>query len=534
MPDSEVSFIPARERGAERSGESHKLLLLTGAALRGGGRWARQHLYELLFLTPIVIGMIYLTTGRLVDNFSDFSIPRAAQAPLIIPFTILFTLGIIILNLSSASRVLYHLRRPAAVAEPLPVAPSTHLNFALLMQFGRTSLFGGVLVGLWSLLHREESLTAEPLLMLGLFIALVAQAEVSTTLYWINWCGTKRQSIALCTLAILLTSGAMGGLLLTNFFNPAVLAGLSKGFGSTDAEESAVSLVQLIYVTTCLLTATLYWLTHRSHERWRATNMDYAQRLGGEGRRRIDIASIPGRYLIPRVLTPHMGAMLARDLRLTLRLFSSSVYAAGGVCLVLVLLLLFLLTGSVLPSSQAFIGGLQEAGWLSATWLPAVFTIKLACLFAVIAVSALLPVLVNYQLPHLWLERVAGVTGADLLQVKLWYTRLLTFPVMLLMYALGVAADRVGGGVPLSYVLPLLVECMWIWWVVSSFAGVIAFEVPDRTGLAVVLVVTIGLATGGFSAMLWVMGLAIYGMCMTAFRERGSLRARYYLMSGEE
>jgi hypothetical protein len=201
----------------------------------------------------------------------------------------------------------------------------------------------------------------------------------------------------------------------------------------------------------------------------------------------------------------------------------------------LALLLLFVLTGRVLPRNGALMPGMEGAGWLSATWLPAVISIKLACALGMVAAAALLPVLVQHQLQHLWLERAVGVKGAELLYVKLWFTRVITFPVMLLLYVLGVAADRLsGGGVPLSYVLPLLAECVWLWWVVSSFVGAIAFEMPERTGLAFVLAVITGLATGGLTAAVWVMGVAIYGMGMTPVLERGCARAGYYLLTEGE
>jgi hypothetical protein len=528
MSELEARAMPARgsNRDAATTGGSRKLLLLAGAAFRSGGRWARQHLYVLLLLTPMVAGMTYMTAGRLLGDLSRVSIPPVAQALL----GAVFTLGVLILDLSGASRKLYHLRQPATVAESLPVSASTHLSLTLLSQLGRALLFGLLLGGLRSVLRPDEGVAAAPLLALGLFVVLLAQTEVCVALHWIDWSGTGRRGVAARLLLVALASSAVGGLLLTHFFNPAAYGGLASGLGMDDGTESATRFVLLAYAVASLLTAALYWLTRRFHERWRATDIDYAQRLGMTGRGGGRISALTGRFMPPGV-----ASMLARDLRLTLRLFSSAVYAAAGVCVALALLLLFVLTGRVLPQHGALMPGMEGAGWLSATWLPAVVSIKLACALGMVAAAALLPMLVQHQLQHLWLERAVGVKGAELLYVKLWFTRLITFPVMLLLYVLGVTADRLsGGGVPLSYVLPLLAECVWLWWVVSSFVGAIAFEMPERTGLAFVLAVTIGLATGGLTAAVWVMGVAIYGMGMTQVLGRGCARASYYLLTGGE
>jgi hypothetical protein len=124
------------------------------------------------------------------------------------------------------------------------------------------------------------------------------------------------------------------------------------------------------------------------------------------------------------------------------------------------------------------------------------------------------------------------VIGGDLLKAKLWYTRLITFPVMVLMYAAGVAASLIGeADLPLFYLVPLLAECVWLWWVMSSFAGSLAFEIPDRPALSLVLILTIGIGSGGITAFAWFFGLAAYGMGSAALKERGAARARYFLLS---
>jgi hypothetical protein len=176
-------------------------------------------------------------------------------------------------------------------------------------------------------------------------------------------------------------------------------------------------------------------------------------------------------------------------------------------------------------------------GWASATWLPAGIAIKLTCVLAATALSAVLPVLVYYQLPHLWLERATGATGEDVWKTKLWYARVVTLSPVLLIYILGVMFGMTanqGGGVPLLYVVPLLAECLWLWWFVSTIAGALAFEMPDRPELSIVLILTVSISTGALATVVWPMGIAFYGLGFTQAAERGCARASYYLATEDE
>ena len=44
----------------------HQLKLIAGAWLVEGGRWARENLYALAVLGPLVLGMTYFGVGRMV------------------------------------------------------------------------------------------------------------------------------------------------------------------------------------------------------------------------------------------------------------------------------------------------------------------------------------------------------------------------------------------------------------------------------------------------------------------------------------
>jgi hypothetical protein len=485
----------------------------------------RQQLYVFLILMPVVFGMTYLTLARALDNLSDMSPPAPVVQALI---AMVCVPAIIALNLTRATRELYHLRQPTAFSEWLPVPKTTHLHFAMFLRLGRTAILALVLIVLAPLTGRNLIAGTAMLACLGIFIVLMTQAQVFAVLYWINWCHTKRRSVAAVALLVMLLTAMVGGILLLYFVNPTAVARLFTPAGSSNSGAAIVSIsIYTIFGTASLLAGALYLIARLSHRRWRSSDIDYAQRIGSGTRKSVHLAG-PWNRSLPK----SVASMLARDLQLTFRIFSSSVYVVAGICIVLIMLLGVLLTTKVLPPGQGFGGGPASHDWLSATWLPSSLAIKLGCVLGVGTAAALLPVLLNYQLPHLWLERATGVIGGDLLKAKLWYTRLITFPVMVLMYATGVAASLIGAvDLPLFYLVPLLAECVWLWWVMSSFAGSLAFEIPDRPALSLVLILTIGIGSGGLTAFAWFFGLAAYGMGSAALKERGAARARHFLLS---
>ncbi|MGB7922389.1 MAG: hypothetical protein WCF57_04015 [Pyrinomonadaceae bacterium] len=511
--------------------EGRKLFLLANAELRDRWRWARQHLYALLILSPLVLGMTYLTLARMASY--DLALERPPTAVQIM-LAALSVLALIALNLSRASREVYHLRQPAFFSESLPVRRATHLRLAILARLGRTLVLGLVLIILRSLLLGDAVRVTDiaSLAALLIFVVLIPLAEVYAALNWIHWGSLRdKQAVALALLVLVMSAG-VSGLLLVLFFNPAGVAEFTARLAPSLAARAPSVVAYIIYAGGCLWAASIYWLAHRAHERWRATDIDYAQRLSQGGRLNLGLIGF-----LHRRMARSVAAMLDRDLRLTLRTFSSAVYVAAGVCLMLVLSLLVALTTNVLPSGPEFLGGLAAFGWSSATWLPAVIAIKLACALAAAALGCVVPVLVYYQLPHLWLERATGATGEDVWKAKLWYARVVTLPVVLLIYTLGVAVGAVvkqGGGVPLVYVVPLLAECLWLWWLVSTIAGALSFEMPDRPELAIVMILTMSISMGALTAVLWPMGVGFYAMAIAGVAERGGARARYYLVTEGE
>jgi hypothetical protein len=341
-----------------------------------------------------------------------------------------------------------------------------------------------------------------------LLACVLASGGVLSALLWVHWAhgraGARRglgaASRGLFTAASLAACAGAGGLLLADVVRPGGLTFVGRAASLACGALTAASLAALAFVL---------------HARWRASDAEFAKRLAARERWGSFVEALANRA--SRGNRP-VASQLARDLRLVLRGFSSAVYAAWGVSALVVLLLVALLAGGVVPEGEA-------EGFASATWLPRVVAVKFACVLAAAASAAPLPVLVAHQRPHLWLERAVGVSGEDAWRAKLYLARVVTLPAALSAWAAGAAS----GAAPASYVLPLLAECVWLWWIVSTVAGGLAFEMPEQPGLALILVLCAALAAGGLTAFIWPAGLAVYGMGVQPLCLRGVMRAQGYL-----
>ncbi|MBV9927678.1 MAG: hypothetical protein JOZ96_21850 [Acidobacteria bacterium] len=475
----------------------HQLRLIAGAWALEGGRWARENLYALLVLGPLVLGMTYFGVGRMLRE-AEWS-PTEGQT---LAAAFAAAACLVALSLSRASVEVYHVRRPEWVLDALPVSAGVQMSAALLRRGAHACAAGAVALVLRWL--AGGSLNAWVFASAALLACALAAGEVLSALVWVRWShmrGAGRAvSLVLCVVVAALAAGAL-------------LASVVRPAGLTSSGRTSLLLA------TALTAAAQGVVAFALHARWRAADAEFAKRLGARERWGAGLERFAKRVCGGR---GELAAQLARDLRLVLRGFSSAVYAAAGVSALLVMLLVALLPGGVLAEGAA-------EGFGSMTWLPKVLALKFACVLATAALSALVPVLVAHQEPHLWLERSVGLKGEDAWRAKLYLARVVTAPAALAVWAAGVAC----GAVPAVYVLPLLAECAWLWWLVSTTAGGLAFELPAQPGLALVLVLCACLAGGGLTAFLWPIGLAIYGFAVQPLCMRGAMRAEMHLKGFE-
>ena len=476
----------------------NQLRLITGAWLTDGGRWARENLYVLAVLTPLVLGMTYFGVGRILRGAEW--VPTEAQT---LVAAVAAAACLAALSLSRASVEVYHLRQPEWVLDALPVSAFVQAAAALARRAAHAAAVGASALALrW--LAGGEVFRARVFASAALLVCVLASGEVLAALGWVRWAHRRAPAQAAASLAAFAVCAVAAGLLLVDVVRPAGLTLVSLTFLLACGGAAAALQAALAFVL---------------HARWRAADAEYAKRLGAHEARGDFDGRVAARVCGGREV---LAAQVTRDLRLTLRGFSSAVYAAAGVAALVVVTLVALLAGGAVPEGE-------DGGWASGTWLPRVLLVKFACVLATAALSTLLPVLVAHQGPHLWLERSAGLKGEDAWRAKLYLARVLTVPAPFAAWVAGVAC----GAVPAAYALPLLVECAGLWWLVSTVAGGLAFEMPAQPGLALVLVLCTVLAAGGLTAVVWPIGLAIYGMGVQPLCLRGVERAGVHLKGDE-
>ena len=478
-----------------------KLSLILRASLRSQLRWAGQHIYAWAILTPLVLGITYLSVSRVASNLST------AQLSFPVTFAVAtgFATLLVALNLSGASAELFHIRRPEFYFEVLPVDTDTHLNAALASRLLRTTVVGLVVLSLKLVL--QEPITWHTLLPLFLFIPLTALAEIFAALNWIHWGHTREVRYAVLALLALALIIVNAGWLLA--------AGV----------QSALLRYEVLLPLSVAAVTLLYLTTRRLHARWRSFDIEFARRLqSSQGIR------LTGASSLWRRVPPAVASQLLRDLQLTMRGFSSAVYVVACVNAAVVVGLFALLTTGGWPPIT------DDYGWFDVMRAEHVSVVKIACALLTTAFATLVPVLIAYESPFLWLERAAGTSGLDMYQAKLTYARLTSLPAPLLAFLVG----ALSGAVPAYYLLPLLAECLLLWWAIASLTGALAFEMPTRPGLSIIMMLTLGVA-GGIGASIslltsafLIVGVYFYAQSMHGLTDRGRSRAKYFLMFGDD
>ncbi|HKP12404.1 MAG TPA: hypothetical protein VJZ91_09855 [Blastocatellia bacterium] len=473
-----------------------QLRLLIGASFRSQLRWAGEHLYYWLVLGPVVVGFTTFTVARVVDNLSDW---QPAPSTIIIA-AIAFEIMLVALSLSRAAAEVYHLRRPEAYFDALPVGNPAHLRAAMAARAGRTMVVAiAALVAHWMAGAGWINVTSWP--PLALFVVVTSLAEIYAALNWIHWSHTRQKATAALALLLLFPAIVTSGLLLALVVRDGLL--------------SASTRLWLMGVA-ALIGAALYLIISRQHDRWRAADMEYARRLQSANRLRlVSAASLRLR------LSYAVAAQLARDLQLTLRAFSSAVYVVTGIAALWLVGLAAALTTDLLP--QRAVSG----GWLDLTWTPQALAIKSACALMVATMAALMPLLVAYELPMMWVERAAAASGLDVCAAKLWYARAVSLIAPLAAWLVGLITAQV----PAVYLLPLLGECLLLWWMMSSLTGWLAFEMPSRPGLALIVMTTASLGASALAVIFWPAAFVIHVQATHSLKERGRHMARLYLMT---
>ena len=391
------------------------------------------------------------------------------------------------LSLSRASVEVYHVRRPEWVLDALPVSASAQLSAVLVLRAARTLAAGAAaLVLRW--LAGGELWSARVFASVALLVAVLAAGEVLSALGWVRWSHRRVRAQGLASLAAFAICVLVAGLLLADVVRPGGVTLVGR-----------VSLLACGVLTAAVLTA----LAFAAHARWRAADAEFAKRLGARETWGEFVEWLAGRVCGGR---RELSSQLARDLRLVLRGFSSAVYAAAGVAVLVVLLMAALLAGGARARGRGRRVARCDVAARRAR--------REVCVRGGDGGDGIAAAGAGRASAAALLARTLG-RGVGRGRVAC----------EALPRARGVAPGRRGGvgrgggvrrGRRSLTLLPLLAECVWLWWIVSTAAGGLSFEMPEQPGLALIVTLCAALAAGGISAAVWPIGLAVYAMGVAA------------------
>ncbi|MBA2339493.1 MAG: hypothetical protein H0V88_03790 [Pyrinomonadaceae bacterium] len=481
----------------------NKLSLIVAALSRDKVRWASGQLYYLLVLAPLVLGLSYLTASRVASNAPIAAKPSSLLA---LTLTALVESCLILSGVSRSATEIYNVRLAENYFNSLPVNLGTHLFTAFIKRLARVALvLGFVFLALRSLVTSAADLNLIFLFWLALLIFLTASAQMFAALCWVHSHRTQSKlALLLGAVMLLMPAAALGGALMLNL--------VSFPFSFPHGQlyllaGAATEFFALLFITSVL------------HSRWRIFDLEHAAML--QSSRIANFASLATK----RLWGGSVRTQLARDLQLTLRFFSARVYLALWLAaLWAISLFVLLVTTDLLPRAGV------ARSIFELTWSPSIVATKVVAVLTTATLAALLPLLVAYELPYLWLERAVGVTGKQLWQAKCWYARIVSLPAPLIAWAAGASTNAL----PANYIVPALLECLWLWWLVSTLIGALAFEMPTKPGLALVVMLTFAVAVGLFVSLLWPVGLLLYVFGISQIAGRGEARAKYFLLTGED
>jgi hypothetical protein len=183
--------------------------------------------------------------------------------------------------------------------------------------------------------------------------------------------------------------------------------------------------------------------------------------------------------------------LVRRDLRLVKRRFSPAVAMALGSAIAIDLAVLLLLLDARLP-----ILWLRRLAVLGGT-------------LAVLAVCALLPFLMRYQLDRFWIERSSGVDFELVWRAKLRTAGWLAAPV----FMMGAIVLTALPGHDTTAILGAVLQLAAATWVVASVIGLAVFELAEQPVLGLVFSAFVALAVASlfvFYPKAWWLWLIFY------------------------
>lgn len=251
--------------------------------------------------------------------------------------------------------------------------------------------------------------------------------------------------------------------------------------------------------------AIFFLFSYLLFQKWHVTDRETVERVLGTRRATFGIEQIS--EAITRFTNVQVGAQLLRDLLLTFRFFTAAVYLSFAFAAIFEVGLIIYRT-RFNPDMELFEIGVQAADML-----------------AVLALAALAPTLVKHQLGFIWIERSVGLAGTEMYSNKIWYARIISFPVVLINLVIAISL----GDFTFSSATFLLLKLILIWWLVASFFGALAFEIASRPSLSILFSSIASIAVACIVIKVWWIWFVLYPFIISKLEDRAGQRTRIIL-----
>jgi len=482
--------------------------------LRAFLRGVRAHGFEIFFLGPMIVGGALWVADRNLGHLREplttlFEAQLAGQslfgAQMLNPVSLSGVLLWIALGMPATLRELYGQRRVGGFLDTLPISERSRFHASLGVELTRTlptvlvllvalGALGGQLVPNATVMGERiwRLLAALPCLVLARLVAALVVA---------HW----RHPEQIAQIGRWLAGAAGLGLALVAPYPAFRLLLLPLLAPTTQLEITAFAALGVAgrtfgvwaeLWTLALTTVGLYVVALPLYLAWHRRDLEIARRLMTVGEnRRLRTRGLCWPWLINR------------DAKLILRRFSPAVLTSASLALIV--------QGGVLTV-------------LFDPEMPALWRQRLAVCgitISVLAIVALLPFLLKFQLPRFWIEKSTGVDLDQVWKTKLWTAALLA----LLPWATGSLLLIAAPDLELTARLTALLQLAATSWVIASIIGLAVFEIAAQPLLGLVFGSLVSLAVAGLfifyppASWLWI---PLYGYVASQIAGRATRRVR--------
>ncbi len=504
--------------------------------LRAFLRGVHAHGFEIFFLGPIIVGGALWVTDRNLGHLREplttlFETQLEAQleaqlagqsligTQMLNFVTLVGVLLWIALGMPATLRELYGQRRVGGVLDTLPISERVRFHASLAVELTHTlPTFLVLLVALGALggeLVPSATVMGERVWRLLAALPALALARMVAALVMAHWRHPARRAgerIAQIGRWLAGTAGlglALAApypalrLLLLPLLAPATQLEITAFAASGVAGRAFGGWAELW--TLALATVGLYGTARFLYLAWHRRDLEVAQRLT-EIRKNRRLRNL-GHRLAGSATARPLTAQINRDAKLILRRFSPAVLTSTGLALTLQGVVLTILFNAEMP----------------ALWRQRLAVTGIT--LSVLAIVALLPFLLKFQLPRFWIEKSTGVDLEQVWKTKLWTAALLA----LLPWATGtlllIAAPDLEPAARLTAFLQLAATS----WIIASIIGLAVFEIAAQPILGLVFGSLVSLAIAALfifypqASWLWI---PLYGYVASQIAGRATRRVR--------